>query len=603
MSESNERKVLVAVAWPYANGELHIGHLAGAYLPADIFARYHRLAGHDVLMVSGSDSHGTPVTLRAEQEGVTARDVYERFHQGFLETQQEIGISYDLFTHTDTPNHHRVSQDVFLALLNNGYLYTETQSQYYSEALGRFLPDRYVEGVCPYCGYEEARGDQCDNCGKILDALELGNPRSKIDGSVPVIKETEHFFLDLPKLGEAVAAYLEEDKGEWRPSVLNFSRNYVQGGLKGRPITRDIDWGIPVPVEGYEGKRLYVWFEAVIGYLSASIEEAALRGTPDAWKAWWYEPSAETYYFIGKDNIVFHTVIWPAELIGVERLYEEDQTKYLNLPTDVPANEFMNLAGAQFSKSRGHMITVPDLLSRYDADAIRYYIAVVMPETSDSDFLWDDFVKRNNAELVGVWGNLAHRVLSFTHRHFGEIPEAGELTSVDDELLDQARSGFELVGDQIAARHFRSALAEAFSLARQVNRYLETKAPWMQIKTDRDAAATTLNVALQAINALKTLFAPFLPFSSESLHAALGYEKPLFGEQIVEAVGEGEAAHEVLRYDDRDARGRWRYETLPAGRPLEKPKPLFKKLDESLIDEELERMSSAGRGSSGAHPE
>lgn len=586
------KKILVAVAWPYANGDLHVGHLAGAYLPSDIFARYHRLVGNDVLMVSGSDTHGTPVTLRADQEGLSSREVFERYHNRFLETQHDIGISYNLFTHTDTANHHQVSQDMFLALHNNGYVYTEAQKQYYSETLNRFLPDRYVEGVCPHCGYEEARGDQCDNCGKILDALELGNPRCKIDGSIPVVRETEHFFLDLPKLEPAVEAYLDQDKEDWRPSVLNFSRNYVKGGLKGRPITRDIEWGIRVPMEGYEGKRLYVWFEAVIGYLSASVEEAKLRGDPEAWKAWWYDRSAETYYFIGKDNIVFHTVIWPAELIGAERLYEEDETKRFNLPTDVPANEFMNLAGTQFSKSRGHMITLPDLLSRYGPDAIRYYVTVVMPETSDSDFLWDDFVQRNNSELVGIWGNLAHRVLSFTHRHFEQVPECGELGDVDRDLLERVEAGFDVVGGQLAARRFRAALGEAMNLAREVNRYLEVKAPWTQIKSDRDAAGTTLHVALQAINGLKVLLAPFLPFSSEALHRMLGYEASLFGKQAIETVEGDGRAHNVLRYDDTEAMGTWAYTELPAGQPLQKPKPLFTKLDESVIEEELARMSS-----------
>lgn len=584
------KKILVAVAWPYANGDLHVGHLAGAYLPADIFARYHRLAGNDVLMVSGSDTHGTPVTLRADQEGTTSQEVYRRFHHHFLETQRDIGISYDLFTHTDTANHHRVSQDIFLTLLDHGYLYTERQKQYYSETLGRFLPDRYVEGVCPHCGYEEARGDQCDNCGKILDALELGHPRCKIDGSVPVIRETEHFFLDLPKLQDAVEAYLRDDKDTWRSNVLNFSLNYVTGGLKGRPITRDIQWGIPVPVEGYEDKRLYVWFEAVIGYLSASVEEASLRSTPDAWKAWWYDTDAESYYFIGKDNIVFHTVIWPAELIGLRRLYEEDERLTLNPPTDVPANEFMNLAGAQLSKSRGHMITLPDLLSRYDPDPLRYYMTVVMPETSDSDFYWADFVQRNNGELVGIWGNLSHRVLSFTYKHFKEIPAAGPLSDVDAALVEKAKVAFDRVGEQLAGCHFRAALAEALNLAREANRYLEVKAPWTQIKSDRAAAGTTLTVALQAINALKVLLAPFLPFSSEALHRALGYEAPLFGTQVIETVGEGDDAHAVLRYVAEGARGAWCYQELPAGRSLQKPKPLFKKLDDSVIEEELARM-------------
>ena len=585
------KKILVAVAWPYANGDLHVGHLAGAYLPADIFARYHRLAGNDVLMVSGSDSHGTPITVHAEQEGVTPREIFERYHARFLEAQQEIGISYDLFTHTDTPNHHRVAQDIFSRLLEHGYLHLRRQKQFYSETRQRYLPDRYIEGTCPYCDYTEARGDQCDNCGRMLDALELLNPRCKIDGAMPVVRETEHFFLDLPKLETQVRAFLADDKEHWRSNVLSFSRNYVKGGLRERPITRDIAWGIPVPLEGYEGKCLYVWFEAVIGYLSASIEWAELVGEPEAWKLWWYEPDALTYYFIGKDNIPFHTLIWPAELIGVERIYEDERR--LNLPYDVPANEFMNIQGAQASKSRNWAIWIPELLSRYDPDAIRFYITSVMPETSDSDFSWQDFVRRNNSELVGVWGNLVNRVLSFTAKHFEAVPEPGALGDVDRALLDKAEAAFETVGAHLAAAQFRAALSTALGLARAANRYLEVKSPWKQFKEDRAAAGTSLYVALQAINALRVLLAPFLPFSAQRVHEMLGYTTSLFGEQTITEVGEGaRGKHDVLRYDASEAAGRWEFELLPAGRPLQKPRPLFKKLDESVIAEELARMGS-----------
>jgi methionyl-tRNA synthetase len=313
-------KVLVCVAWPYANGPLHLGHIAGAYLPADIFARYHRLKGNQVLMVSGSDSHGTPITVQADREGVSPRELFERYHRIFLETWQKYGISFDLFTHTDTENHHRVSQDMFLRLLENGYLFRQTQRQFYSEVSRRFLPDRYIEGTCPICGYERARGDQCERCGTLLEATQLIHPRSRIDGSTPVLRETEHYFLNLPAFTEPLLNYLR-DKGYWRPNVLTFTLNYIRQGLQPRPITRDLDWGIPVPLEGFEGKVLYVWFEAVIGYLSATIEWAALQGRPEAWKDWWYDPAAKIVYFIGKDNIPFHTIIWPAQLIGTGRLY------------------------------------------------------------------------------------------------------------------------------------------------------------------------------------------------------------------------------------------------------------------------------------------
>jgi methionyl-tRNA synthetase len=579
-------KILVCVAWPYANGDLHMGHLAGAYIPADIFARYHRLAGNDVLMVSGSDSHGTPITIYADQEGVSPREIFERYHARFLDTQKQIGISYDLFTHTDTANHHQVAQDIFLRLLDQEYLYREVQQQMYSEVEGRFLPDRYVEGTCPHCGYGEARGDQCDSCGKLLDALELIDPRSKIDGSVPVARETEHFFLNLSALQDQIAAYLEEGKDHWRSNVLHFSRNYVNAGLQGRPITRDIEWGIPVPLEGFESKRLYVWFEAVIGYLSASIEWARNIGQPEAWKAWWYDPQALTYYFIGKDNIPFHAVIWPAELIGIERLYEEDPTKSLNLPYDVPANEFMNIEGEQFSKSRGMGVWLPDYLDQFDPDPLRYYITSVMPETRDSDFSWSGFVQRNNDELVAAWGNLCNRVLTFAYKHFdGRIPVPGLMDRADVGLLARIDVAFNPIGHLLATCKFRLALSEVMTLTRETNKYLEEKGPWFQIKEDRQAAGTTIYVALRAIDSLKTLFAPFLPFSSEALHKVLGYEGSLFGQQTIKPFEEDGRRHEALCYDPSGTVGRWAPSELPAGQRLQKPKPLFEKLDLEEVEE------------------
>lgn len=581
------KKILVSVAWPYANGDLHIGHLAGAYLPADIFARYHRLLGNDVLMVSGSDSHGTPVTVRADNEGVTPEEVFERYHTHFLETQRDIGISYNLFTHTDTENHHRVSQDVFTRLYENGYLYLETQRLLYSESEKRFLPDRYVEGTCPFCGYDSARGDQCDNCGKLIDAIELINPKSKTDGSVPVIRETEHFFLDLPQFESMLIEYLDIDKDHWRPNVLNFSRNYIASGLKGRPITRDISWGIPLPLPGWEEKRLYVWFEAVIGYFSASIEWAKNNGKPDAWKEWWYDTAAQSYYFIGKDNIPFHAIIWPAELAGVGQLYEDDPTKTLNLPYDVPANEFMNIESRQFSKSRNWAIWLPDLLQRYDADAVRFYVTVVMPETRDSDFDWDEFISRNNNELVATWGNLANRMLGFAYKNFdGQVPDPGELRPADKEIIAASESAFETVGAGLAACQFRSALGSALTLARDTNKYLDDQAPWFEIKKDPSQAAKTVYTSLQVINNLKTLFAPFLPHSSERLHKYLGYDGQLFGDLEIKTYDESTRSHAALVYNPEKAAGRWEPSSLPAGQKLNKPEALFVKLDPKVADEE-----------------
>jgi methionyl-tRNA synthetase len=581
----------ISVAWPYANGDLHVGHLAGAYLPADIFSRYHRLKGNRVLMVSGSDSHGTPITVEADARGISPRELFEHYHGRFLETQKAIGISYDLFTHTDTKNHHRIAQDFFRRLHEEEYLYREIQHQLYSESEGRFLPDRYVEGTCPICGYQEARGDQCDNCGNLLDAQDLIEPRSRTDGSRPVVRETEHFFIDLPAFTDLLLSYLEEHEDHWRPNVINFARNYVQGGLKGRPVTRDIEWGVPVPLEGWEDKRLYVWFEAVMGYFTASVEWAHSIGQPEAWKDWWYNPEARGYCFIGKDNIPFHTLIWQAELLGVGRIYEENENARLNLPYDVPANEFMNVEGAQFSKSRNWAVWLPDILERYDPDPIRYYVTAVMPETRDSDFSWEDFVRRNNNELVGTWGNLANRVLSFAYKNWeGRVPEPGELRPIDQGLLDQVEGGFETIGDLLEGVKLRAALQEAMRLAREVNGYLD-RAPWFGvIKEDKTSAATTVYTALRAIDSLKVLLSPFLPFSTERLNTTLGYDQPLFGEQKIATVEEDERTHSVLTYDASRANGRWAHSELKPGQRLGKPAPLYKKLDESLVEQERSRL-------------
>ena len=586
--------ILVCTAWPYANGDLHIGHLAGAYLPPDIFARYHRLIGNNVLMVSGADSHGTPITIRADAEGVLPRELFERFHLRFLETFQQIGITYDLFTHTDTENHHRVSQDIFLACYHNDNLYQQTEQQFYSETEHRFLPDRYIEGTCPHCGYDGARGDQCDNCKKLLEPTDLINPRSKIDGSTPVLRETEHFYLNLTKLSDQVWAYLNDDKEHWRPNVINFSRQYVKDGLKGRPITRDIEWGIPIPLPGYEHKRLYVWFEAVIGYFSASIEWAKNRGEPEKWKDWWYQPAAKTYYFIGKDNIPFHTVIWPAELIGTGRqLYENDSTRQLNLPYDVPANEYLNMEGQKLSTSRNWAIWAPDLLERFDPDPIRFYLTVIAPETRDTDFTFEDFVRRNNDELVAAWGNLANRVLGFAYKRFDErVPALGPagLAEIDRQILAEVEAGFESVGQLLAGVKLKAALEEVLRLARATNVYLDNKAPWHQIKDDPAAAGTSIYVALRVIDNLKILFAPFLPHTCQQLHEYLGYDGQLFGRQFTQQYTETSRAHVALEYDGSQAVGRWTRSQLPEGQLLRQPAPLFKKLEPEVAQQELARL-------------
>lgn len=584
----------VSVAWPYANGDMHLGHVAGAYLPADIFARFQRLRGQHVLMVSGSDSHGTPIMVTAEQEGSTPRDVFEKYHRRFLEVQQRIGISYDLFTHTDTENHHQIAQDVFSKLLSVNALYQDTQRLLFDEQADQFLPDRFVEGTCPICGYDKARGDQCDNCGHLLEAVDLINPRSKLTGATPVIRETEHYFLDLAQFKEQLRAYLT-DKDYWRPNVINSAREEVEK-LRGRPITRDVDWGIPVPLEGWDNKRLYVWFEAVMGYLTASLEWAKVVNQPDLWKRWWHNPEARIYNFIGKDNIPFHTIIWQAELLGITGLYADDPAQAYTLPYDVPANEYLNLKRdetiEQFSKSRHTAIWLYHMLDRYDPDAIRYYVASIIPERRDSEFSWDDFVARNNNELVAWWGNLANRVLKFAYKHWeGHVPDPGDLRVEDRALLQKIEEGFEVVGEHLESVRLRRALDEAMALVREVNVYLD-QMPWFGvIKEDKAAAAATVYTALQAVTNLTVILSPFLPFSSQKLYAMLGFKGELFGTLSITQLNEATRSHDALVYDRAHAIGSWRPVVLPAGQALEEPQALFIKLDEKqIIEEETARL-------------
>jgi methionyl-tRNA synthetase len=590
--------VLVAVAWPYANAEIHVGNLTGSYLPADIFARFQRLLGKKVLMVSGSDAHGTPITVRADAEKTTPINVYQQFHEGFLDLFQQLGLQYDLFSSTHTSNHFDVSQKIFLALNQNGFLYQEKQEQWYSPAQEKFLPDRYVEGTCYICGYDNARSDQCDKCGNLLEAGKLINPKSKIDGSTPVLKETEHFFLDLGKLQPKIEQFLKNRASYWRPNVLRQSLGQIQtDGLRGRPITRDLDWGIPVPIEGQTGKCLYVWFEAVIGYLSAAVEYSNLIGEPDAWKKWWCDPKSRSYYFIGKDNIPFHAIIWPAELLGLSTTFDElmgsEKPQSLVLPYDVPANEFMNLEGQKISGSRNWAVYGRDFLSRYDPDPLRYYLTVNMPETRDADWDWNEFFHRNNDELVATWGNLANRVLSFAYKHWeGVVPDPGDLTELDMQLISTIENGFTTVGNEIDAVHLRSAVQETMRLASEVNKYLDQTAPWTTIKTDREVAARAIYSAMRAIDSLKVMFAPFLPFSSQQLHQFLGYDYPLFGSQSLEEIEDKLGKHRVLRYNPIDSGLLWQPSQLKPGHLFNKPAPLFKKLDSAIIEEERNRLGS-----------
>ncbi|MCK6584533.1 MAG: methionine--tRNA ligase [Anaerolineales bacterium] len=592
--------ILIAIAWPYANAEIHVGNITGSHLPGDIVARYHRLKGNNVLMVSGTDSHGTPVTLAADKEGKPVEEVYKRYHDGFLELFQGYGITYDLFTTTHTENHFKVTQAIFLALKENGFLYTDKSMQWYSPSSRRFLPDRYVEGTCYICGYEGARSDQCDNCGNVLEPEKLINPRSK-DGGALELRETEHFYLDLSKLEPNVKEFLRARQGYWRDTVIGESLRKIESeGLKPRPITRDLDWGVDIPVAGWTeaGKRIYVWFEAVIGYLSAAIEQSQLSGDKEAWRGWWVNPDAKQFYFIGKDNIFFHAAWWPAQLMGAGsaflKIFAGDE-KPLTLPYDVPANQFMNLEGKKISGSRNWAVWGRDALTRYDPDAIRYYLTVNMPESKDSDWDWAEFVARNNNELVATWGNLANRVLSFAYKHWdGYVPDVSpaSLRDSDLSLLAVIENGFSTVGAELEAVRLRSALGEAMKLATAVNQYLDVQAPWSAVKTDKDSAAKTIYTALKAIDSLKIIFSPFLPFTSERLHGFFGYENPLFGGQYIEDATDALGTHKVLRYrvGQISNLSNWKPSELKPGQKLNQPAPLFKKLDESVIEEERGRL-------------
>ncbi|MEE8337430.1 MAG: methionine--tRNA ligase [Dehalococcoidia bacterium] len=549
--------VLVCVAWPYANTPLHAGQMVGSHLPADIFARYHRMKGSRVLMVSGSDSHGTPVTIAAEAQGKTPEEVFTEAHNSFLDTFERFGINFDLFTTTDTENHIAVTQDIFLRLHEQGFIYEADQTMLYDPKVGRFLPDRYVEGTCPHCGDPDARGDQCDNCSRPIDALELGNPRSKLSDATPEPRETTHMFLKLSAFNEQLKEWVTAQE-HWRPAVRNFTLGILNEGLHDRAITRDIDWGIPVPLEGYENKRIYVWIEAVIGYLSATKEWFQINDDPDGWEAFWKDPEAKTVYFQGKDNIAFHTLIWPAMLLGYGGL---------NLPYDVPANQYLTMGQKKASSSRNWAVWMPDYLDRHDPDPLRYMLTAMMPETADTDFTWADYVRRNNDELLARWANLVHRVMTLTRRNFDErVPEPpAELARESTALLAAVDEAFTTVGEEIEAVRLRAALAAAMNVAQLTNRYLDEREPWATVKTDRESAAETLYTAINVVSGLATLLQPFLPFTSPRAWAFAGNS------------GEIEAAG-------------WRRSAVAAGTPLPEPEPLVKKLDDSLVAEEEARL-------------
>ena len=589
--------VLTAVAWPYANGPRHIGHVSGFGVPSDVFARYMRMAGHDVLMVSGTDEHGTPILVQADKEGVSARELADRYNKVIVEDLQALGLSYDLFTRTTTRNHYAVAQEMFRTLHRNGYMVEQTTKGAISPSTGRTLPDRYIEGTCPICGYGAARGDQCDNCGNQLDPTDLINPVSKIDGETPEFVETTHFFLDLPALAEALGEWLQT-RTDWRPNVLRFSQNLLED-LKPRAMTRDIDWGVPVPLPGWEdnpAKRLYVWFDAVIGYLSASIEWARRQGEPERWREWWCEPDARSFYFMGKDNITFHSQIWPAELLGYDGRGSRGGTPgefgTLQLPTEVVSSEFLTMEGRKFSSSRSVVIYVRAFLSRYDADALRYYIAVAGPENQDTDFTWAEFLRRTNDELVAGWGNLVNRSISLAAKNVGAVPEPGALEPVDEALLAVSREAFDTVGALLERSRIKAAVTEAMRVVGETNKYLSDMEPWKLAKTDPARMATVLYVALQLVDDCKTLLTPFLPHSSQQVHELLGGAGDWSGfPEIREVTEDGsDAPYLVITGSYALAAARWGSTPLVPGTPLAPPTPIFRKLDPSIVDDELRRL-------------
>ena len=604
--------ILSAVAWPYANGPRHIGHVAGFGVPSDVFSRYMRMAGHDVLMVSGTDEHGTPILVAADEEGVSARELADRNNRLIVEDLVALGLSYDLFTRTTAGNHYRVVQDMFTTVRDNGYMVQQMTRSAISPSTGRTLPDRYIEGTCPICGAEGARGDQCDTCGNQLDPTDLIGPRSRINGETPEFVQTTHWFLDLPALAEALGAWLDEREasGTWRPNVIKFSQNLL-GDIRPRAMTRDIDWGIPVPGwEDQPAKRLYVWFDAVIGYLSASVEWARRSGDPEAWRAWWNDPQALSYYFMGKDNIVFHSQIWPAELLGYngqgESGGEPGRLGVLNLPTEVVSSEFLTMEGKKFSSSHGIVIYVRDFLARYQADALRYFICAAGPETADADFTWAEFVRRTNGELVAGWGNLVNRTASMIHKRFGRIPEPVELQDIDRALLDAVEAGFSSVGGLIAQHRQKAALGEAMRLVGEANKYVADTQPF-KLKGEDPATqarlATVLHTLAQVVTDLNLMLSPFLPHAANDVDRVLGGRGRIAPMPHIEEVDEldperlpeafdGRTGYPIITGNYEDA-PTWERHPIEVGTPVAKPAPVFTKLDESIVEAELARYTGS----------
>jgi methionyl-tRNA synthetase len=572
------RPILVTAALPYANGPIHLGHLSGAYLPADMYVRYQRLKKRDVLFICGSDEHGVPITISAEHEGVTPKVIVDRYHEMNKAAFDSFGMSFDNYSRTSLPLHHETSVEFFLDFHRRGILKEKKEQQFYDEKAEMFLPDRYVEGTCPVCSFTEARGDQCERCGSYLNPMDLINPRSKISGETPVVREAVHLYFPLGEYQSRLEAYVRErnTRDGWKENVLNYCKSWFNEGLQDRAVTRDLDWGVKIPLPGYTHKVLYVWFDAVLGYVSSTKEWAARIGRPEEWKNYWLNEQTKYVAFIGKDNVVFHCIVFPAMLMAWNDTHHPGYV----LPENVPANEFLNFEGQKFSKSREWGIDVRDFLGTYPADPLRYYLAMALPEYRDSDFTWRDFQAKNNNELADILGNFVNRTLAFAARNFGGVvPKQGELTAVDTELLSALRNTPVAAGDRFEHYRFRDGVVEVMNLARAANKYFNDSEPWKTLTTAPDRCATTINLSVQTVRALAILIEPILPFSSRALWRMLGFDDPPVSRS----------------WDEASAL------LAPAGQKLGTPKILFSKIEDATIDAELRKLREAQPGGTGGH--
>lgn len=561
-----KEKVLVTSALPYANGKIHLGHLSGAYLPADIYVRYKRLNGDDIVYICGSDEHGVPITITADKEKVTPKEIIDRYHEANKNAFEKFGMSFDIYSRTSLPIHHQTAQEFFKCFYDQGLLVEKKSLQFYDEKVKMFLPDRYVEGTCPRCGNEEARSDECEKCGSLYDPSELKNPKSKITGETPILKETSHYFFPLGKYQKRLEEYIAEmsEKYGWKENVLQYCRGWFNDGLKDRAVTRDLDWGVKVPLDGVQNKVLYVWFEAVLGYISATKELSLQKGNPDFWKNYWQDEKTKYIAFIGKDNVVFHTIIFPAMLMAWNDARED---KFV-LPQNVPANEFLNFEGKKFSKSRGWGIDVDEFLELFPADLLRYTLAANLPENKDTDFYWKEFQARTNGELADILGNFINRTLTFTFKHFdGKVPQRNKLEKIDEEMLSLLKEAPAKISDLLERFKIKDAVFEMLNVARAGNKYFNDSEPWKTSKSDKEKCATTINICLNAIYTLAEIFEPVIPFTSKKIFEMLN-AKPTEWQKCGEA-------------------------NLPVGQKLNDPQILFNKIEDKIIDEQINKLPKA----------